>query len=91
MTENGALAARQDRRHPPTFTAYGRMTDGVGPSMDAVEPSCLYTPVNARPGETSGSELPTRDDAMLPCGDLGDLQVWPVAFVSHSDTKATGG
>jgi hypothetical protein len=59
--------------------------------MDAMKPSCPHTSMDTRPGETGRSKLPAGDDAVLPLGDFSDLQIRPVAFASHMDTKATGG
>jgi hypothetical protein len=55
-----------------------------------MEPSRLHPAMDAGPRQTGGLKLSTRDDTVLPHRKRDDLEVWPVAFVPHRDTKATG-
>lgn len=66
------------------------MTHRVDTTMDPMESPRHRTPVDGGPIESQRSQLPTRNDAMLPRRHLRDRQISPVAFVSHTDTKATG-
>jgi hypothetical protein len=85
VTQHGALAAGEHRRHPPTFVAEAGVADGVNASMNAMQAGGDDAAVNCTRGETGGAKLRNRNNATLPSGDPGNegVRIRFVAFCPH--------
>jgi|SRR5215203_6213228 len=93
MAERGAIAARQHGRHPPPSVAELRVTDRVDTAMNAVEAGGGHAARNTGWGEAGGSKLIGAHYPVLVRRDTRNHRVRAaiVAFLSHSERKATNG
>jgi hypothetical protein len=75
VTEQRALTAGENRRHPVPFLGEARVADGVharkAPVKDPVAPVCLQP----MPREAEPEELLPRDDSVLPKREIGEACV----------------
>jgi hypothetical protein len=49
-----------------------RVADRVDPAVERVEPALRAAPVDRAVADAEREQLPPRDDAVLPCGELRD-------------------
>jgi hypothetical protein len=82
----------KDGRHPTAVVTGGTVTDGVDAPVDAVQASRANPPGHAALIYPRRKQLRNVYDSVLSPRDLSDLDVGRrVEFLSHSESKSTGG
>ena len=75
VAENGTRSDGQDDRHPPPSRESDAVADRVDALMHSMQPAALQPVSDRTPSDPEGSELPPRDDPVLPLRERGDLGV----------------
>jgi hypothetical protein len=85
VAEDGAGAARENRRHPDSLHAESRMPNRINTAMNAVKPRCLDAPRAAALMDSGALELLERDHAVLTRRNSGNegVRIGVGAFPSH--------
>jgi hypothetical protein len=86
MAQGGAIAAREDRRHPPPLPTHTAVPDGVHTAVKAVQAAGLDAAGQALAMNAGALELLQRNDPMLPGRKSSDHAVLSAAgdFLTHA-------
>jgi hypothetical protein len=93
MAEQGPIATGEDRGHPPSFIAEGRVSHGVHPAVDPVKSASADAALDGVLAQPGSVELLDRDHAVLTGGQPGNPKVGCQhtvgALLAHIASKAS--